>query len=453
MNLEKYIVKSNSTIKDAMIKIETNLEGCVFILNNQNELVAISTDGDIRRGLILGASLENCIIDVANFDFVSLKNDTSKENLMKTLDNRYKIIPIVDSNNKLIDFATKNKIPQVLKNKSYYRSRSPVRISFSGGGSDISTFFVTNGGAVLNATISLYSHVTLKIRNDLKIMIHSQDLNDQIFFNSIDELDNYNGNFSLIKSVIQIIKPNFGFDLFIYSDFPMSSGLGGSAVVTSAILGCFNEHRNDKWDKYEIAEFAYQSERLHLGVSGGWQDQYATVFGGMNFMEFNSNENIVIPLRFNNELLNELEESLILCYTGLTHDSGIIHKDQNLQTKNDNVKSKINQIVELTNEMKNFLLKGKLLEFGKALHNTWELKRSFSEKISNSVIDNLYNEAQNNGAVGGKLLGAGGGGFFLFYVQPENKLKLIQWLNSKNLKFTRFNFEDKGLQSWTVREN
>jgi D-glycero-alpha-D-manno-heptose-7-phosphate kinase len=232
----------------------------------------------------------------------------------------------------------------------------------------------------------------------------------------------------------------------------MNSGLGGSAVVTSSILGCFNQLRNDKWDQYEIAEIAFQSERLNLGVAGGWQDQYATVFGGVNFMEFNSDQNIIHPIRLNSDILLELEESLVLCYTGLTHDSGNIHDDQKEQTKSSSVKERIESNVHLTFEMRNYLLKGKLFDFGKALNKTWELKKSFSAKISNPVLDDVYDGAMQNGAIGGKLLGAGGGGFFLFYVQPFDKLKLINWLESKNLKYTPFVFEDKGLQSWTVRE-
>ena len=232
----------------------------------------------------------------------------------------------------------------------------------------------------------------------------------------------------------------------------MSSGLGGSAVVTSSILGCFNQLRNDKWDQYEIAEIAFQSERLDLGIAGGWQDQYATVFGGLNFMEFNSDQNIIHPIRLNPEILLELEESLVLCYTETTHDSGNIHVDQKEQTKSAIVKELIESNVQITYEMRNYLLKGKLFDFGIALNKSWELKKSFSTKISNPFLDEIYNGAIQNGALGGKLLGAGGGGFFLFYVQPFDKLKLLSWLESKSLKYTPFVFEKNGLQSWTVRE-
>ena len=276
---------------------------------------------------------------------------------------------------------------------------------------------------------------------------------NQIEFNEFRELLNYNGKFSLILSVIKTIKPTFGFELYLHSDFPMSSGLGGSAVVASSILGCFNQLRNDKWDQYEIAEIAFQSERLNLGVAGGWQDQYATVFGGLNFMEFNSDQNIIHPIRLNSEILLELEESLVLCYTGTNHDSGLIHKDQKEQTRNEDVKDRIQTNVDLTYEMRNHLLKGRLTDFGFCLHKAWELKRSFSSKISNSFLHDIYNGAIQNGAIGGKLLGAGGGGYFLFYVPSFDRHKLMNWIKTIGLLATPFVFENNGLQSWTVREN
>jgi len=452
MNLDLFQINKNSTIQDALIKIESNHKGFILVTNDDESIVGISTDGDIRRKLLNNISIDDKILLCTNQNFVSASLETPKEILLKQLDHKIKAIPVLDSFNKLVTIVTKDHIPQKAEEKTYVRAKSPVRISFGGGGSDTSSFFISNKGAVINATISLFSHSTLKIRDDDRIIINSLDLGEKIEFNEFRELLNYNGKFSLILSVIKTIKPTFGFELYLHSDFPMSSGLGGSAVVASSILGCFNQLRNDKWDQYEIAEIAFQSERLNLGVAGGWQDQYATVFGGLNFMEFNSDQNIIHPIRLNSEILLELEESLVLCYTGITHDSGNIHDDQKEQTKSTSVKERIESNVQLTFEMRNYLLKGKLFNFGKALHKAWELKKSFSSKISNPMLDIIYEEALQNGAVGGKLLGAGGGGFFLFYVQPFDKLKLMSWLESKNLKYTPFVFEENGLQSWTVRE-
>jgi D-glycero-alpha-D-manno-heptose-7-phosphate kinase len=228
--------------------------------------------------------------------------------------------------------------------------------------------------------------------------------------------------------------------------------LGGSAVVSAAILGCFNQFRRDQWDLHELAEIAYQAERHYLDVAGGWQDQYATVFGGFNFMEFRMDQNIVHPLRIHPDTLLELEECLILCDTGTTHDSGDIHQDQRQQMATAHVRDMVEINVRLSYEMRNDLLRGRLLQFGQSLDKAWQFKRQFSDKISSSHLDQIYADAKAHGAIGGKLLGAGGGGFFLFYASPFRKHELMTHLEAAGLKIRPFRFEPQGLQAWTVRE-
>jgi D-glycero-alpha-D-manno-heptose-7-phosphate kinase len=453
MNLSSFVIDNSSSIKNALEAIELNQMGFILVEDQSQRIEGIATDGDIRRILLKNCSINDSISICINKNFIKASTDTPRELLLKQLDNKIKFIPVLDNKLKLITIISRDFIPQKDEQKVFARSKSPVRISFGGGGSDISAYFSENKAAVINSTISLYSHSTLKIRDDSKIILYSLDLDDQIEFENIYKLQTYDGKFSLIKSVIKAINPSFGFELFLHSDFPMSSGLGGSAVVTSSIIGCFNQFRNDKWDKHDIAEIAFQAERLHLGVAGGWQDQYATVFGGLNFIEFNNEQNIINPIRLNNETILELEECLILCYTGTTHDSGNIHEDQKEETQKADVKDRIQSNVELTYEMRNHLLRGRLNDFGKSLHKAWELKRSFSAKISNPFLDDIYNGAIQNGAIGGKLLGAGGGGYFLFYVPSFKKHKLMNWIKTKGLIATPFVFENNGLQSWTVREN
>lgn len=453
MKLDDFVIGKSASIKEALSKIELNHKGFILIQDLNQDIIGIATDGDIRRKLVNNVSLGDSVLICTNYNFVKAKPDTPREMLLKQLDHKIKFIPILDDFNKLVSIVTRDFIPEKEEKKVFARAKSPVRISFGGGGSDISTYFAENKAAVINATISLYSHATLKIREDLRICIDSLDLNDKIEFEDINQLNEYKGKFSLIISVIRAINPSFGFELFLYSDFPMSSGLGGSAVVTSSILGCFNQFRNDMWDKHDIAEIAFQSERLHMGIAGGWQDQYATVFGGVNFMEFNSDQNIITPIRLNCETIVELEESLLLCYTGVTHDSGNIHNDQKEQTKNVSVKDRIQSNVDLTFEMRNHLLRGRLNDFGKCIHKAWELKRGFSSKISNPWLDDIYNGAIQNGAIGGKILGAGGGGYFLFYVPAFERNKLMNWVQTKGMICTTFVFENQGLQSWKVREN
>jgi D-glycero-alpha-D-manno-heptose-7-phosphate kinase len=176
------------------------------------------------------------------------------------------------------------------------------------------------------------------------------------------------------------------------------------------------------------------------------------VFGGFNFMEFRMDQNVVQPLRINNDVLLELEESLILCDTGTGHDSGAIHVDQKRQMAQADIKDKVRATVELTYRTRNHLLRGQLLQFGQALDEGWRLKKQFSTLISDHRLDGIYEAALTHGAVGGKLLGAGGGGFFLFYVSPFRKHELIAWLEAAGLTMIPFRFEHSGLCAWTTRE-
>jgi D-glycero-alpha-D-manno-heptose-7-phosphate kinase len=278
-------------------------------------------------------------------------------------------------------------------------------------------------------------------------------LKKKIEANNLPELLSLKSDFGLIQSTLKTIQPDFGFELILNSDFPMKSGLGGSSVLSAAILGCFNQLRKDKFDSYEIAELAYQAERIYLGVSGGWQDQYATVFGGINFMEFSAGRNQIQPLRIPTDVIRELEENMFLCYTGSNHDSGEVHDNQRKQMGKLDVKNLVKENVKLTYEIREQLLRGKLFQFANSLHKAWELKKNFGEKITNAEFNNLYDFAISNGAIGGKLLGAGGGGYFLFYANPYRKHNLIQALKENGNEVRNFLFEDEGLKTWSIREN
>jgi D-glycero-alpha-D-manno-heptose-7-phosphate kinase len=452
MKTENFIISASASIREALEKIESNKLGTIFITNANGSVFGIATDGDIRRGLIGGLNLQQPISSCCNSDFVKVGMKTSREQILKLIDSKIRVIPVMDENGCLMNLYTRDHLPKHSEINVYTRAKSPVRISFGGGGSDLTHYFVNNSGAVINATISLYSHATLRKRIDSKVIIESGDLNSKLEADNLEEALARKGQFGLIQSVLKAINPDFGFELYLYSDFPMKSGLGGSAVVASSIFGCFNEYRIDKWSNYEIAELAYQAERLNLGIAGGWQDQYATIFGGINFMEFRADQNLIHPLKLNNDILNELEECLILCDTATTHESGNIHEDQKREMNKSDIKSLVDKNVELTYDMRNMLLRGQLNQFAQALDQGWQYKKQFSSKISSSDLDGVYNHARKNGALGGKLLGAGGGGFFLFFVPANNKNKLITSLQQIGKRIVPFRFEQEGLRSWSVRE-
>ena len=454
MNLDIFLIEHTALLCEALKCIEANHHGVIFVTAPGDVVTGMATDGDIRRYLLAGGSLGDPISNCANTDFLWEKPSTPRELLLKKLDHSIRVIPLLDEARRLAGLVSRDHAPLVSETAVYARGRAPVRISFGGGGSDLTHYFSdNNSGAVINTTISLYSHATLHVRSDNRIVIHSLDLGETLQAEDLQSALSRSGRFGLIQALLKAINPDFGFELNIHSDFPMNSGLGGSAVVSAAILGCFNQLRRDQWDLYELSEIAYQAERHHLGIAGGWQDQYATVFGGFNFMEFRMDQNIIHPLRIHPDTLLELEESLVLCDTGIAHDSSEIHTDQRKQMASSQIKELVEANVRLSYEMRNNLLRGRLLEFGQLLDKAWQFKRQLSEKISSPHLDRIYHAAKVHGAVGGKLLGAGGGGFFLFYVPPFFKHQLISYLDSAGLKVRPFGFEAEGLKSWRVRES
>ena len=451
-NVNNFLIDSKQSIKEALIKIDKNEKGLIIATDEKGIAIGIATDGDIRRYLI-EHSMSHNISEVINKDFISATSETPREIVLKKLDQKIKAIPILDEKGKVLDIITNANFPLSKEQSLLYRARSPVRVSFGGGGSDLTHFFEEHGGAVMNATLSVYSHATLKVRNDEEVHIDSQDLNNSLVLEDINSSHKDENDFRLILAVIRTIRPKFGFDLFLYSDYPKNSGLGGSAVVSASILGCFNQLRHDPWTKIEIAELAFQAERIYLNIAGGWQDQYATTMGGFNFMEFKTSGNLIHPVRLSADIRRELEESLILCDSGEAHDSGNIHDNQKEKLLSEaRMTDKVKENTLLTYEMRDSLLRGDLLGFGKKMDKAWELKRSFSQRISNNFLDSIYNGAKENGAIGGKLLGAGGGGFFLFFVPPERKLDLLKSLRKKKLKVMPFIFDEDGLTSWKIRD-
>ena len=457
MNIELFQIPVSSSIRDSLKAISKNKRGIIFIhdLSKKKKVIGVLTDGDIRDCLLDGVKIDDKIEKHINEDFVYAEYNSPREEILKKLDSNIKIIPILKKDKSLHDIANKDYIPNPVEKSVFVRSRAPARITFGGGGSDLTYFFTKEKGAVINATISIYSHAFLSLRNDKKIIVNSLDYDKKWSAKNLDDaLKIKDKSYGLFQSLFKAIKPNHGFDLTVYSDFPKESGLGGSSVVYAAIIGCFNELRTDKWDSYDIAEIAFQAERLHMEVAGGWQDQYATVFGGFNFIEFDKKNNSVHSLKISKKIILEMEENLLLFEIPKKRISkgGNIHINQKKSMESKEVNNKMKDAVNLCYEIKEQLLRGNLEKFGRSLDKAWKLKRTFSKKITNRDIDSIYNYAIKNGAIGGKLMGAGGGGYFLFYVSPSDRNQFINAMNKKGLKNTSFLFDKDGMQSWTIRQ-
>jgi D-glycero-alpha-D-manno-heptose-7-phosphate kinase len=334
---------------------------------------------------------------------------------------------------------------------SIIRAKAPLRISFGGGGTDISPYPEERGGAVLNATIDKYAYCSLATTRGQTASVYSLDY-DLVAQYSPNERPQYDGELGLVKAAIKVMGTGEGVDLFLHSDAPPGSGLGTSSAMTVAIVGAFNLLQKAPTTEYEVAELAYRIERQEAGIKGGKQDQYAAAFGGFNFIEFLGNTTIVNPLRIKPEIINELQYRLLLCYTGKTRLSAGIIDDQvtGYIQKKETVTRALDETKKLAVEMKNQLLLGHVDEVGTLLHEGWENKKRFSEKITDHHIDELYEAARKNGALGGKLLGAGGGGYLLVLSEFDKWHILARRLEELGGKVVKFSFSSAGLQSWEI---
>ncbi len=441
----------DDTVLEAVQRLETSRLQIAFVLDPDDMLLGVVTNGDIRRYLLEGGRTEESVVRCMNRSYRSLSADAAREEILKLFDLGFNAIPRVTEDGRFIDAVTPQSLSVTPETPVLVRSRAPVRVSFGGGGSDLTYFFVDHPGAVLSTTIALYCHVTLVPRLDKQIHLHSEDLDTVDRFDSLEDLQQRANPQGLLAATVSVVRPSFGFELYVRSDFPIGSGLGGSSAVTTAIVAAFNELRLDRWTTYEVAEVCFQAERLCFGVAGGWQDQYASAFGGFNLMEFDGARNLVHPLRLDGSTINELEECLLLCDTKIAHDSSAIHKAQKEDfgalRKADDLKGAVN----LCRKMHLHLTRGELREFGRALHAAWQLKRTFSSSISTDHIDQLYSLAISTGALGGKLLGAGGGGFFLFFVPPHVRKTVTSALEAEGCRISAFRFEPKGVVSWRTK--
>ncbi len=338
-----------------------------------------------------------------------------------------------------------------------YRSRAPLRIGLAGGGTDVSPFPDLYGGAILNATISAFANASIIPREDGKIILNAVDRNERLEFDPTSHIDTSDPTLILQKGVYnRIIKDyigkGMGLELTTSIDVSAGSGLGTSSTLVVAILGAFVEMLNLPLGEYDIARLAYDIERVDLGMAGGKQDQYAATFGGVNFMEFLQDDNVIVnPLRIKDEILQELEYHLVLLYTQTTRESAKIIEQQKENIKNKD-QSALDATLALKKQafmMKEALLKGELHKIGKILDNGWQFKKKMAKGITNDLIDKIYSSALKAGASGGKISGAGGGGFMLFYCPGNTRYELEKALKPLGAQIVRYNFLQKGLTTWT----
>jgi D-glycero-alpha-D-manno-heptose-7-phosphate kinase len=343
-------------------------------------------------------------------------------------------------------------------NNMIVRARAPLRLGLAGGGTDVSPFCDLYGGYTLNATINKYAYTIIETNSDNIVKFVAAD-QKKIWQGTSMRYIHPDKNLDLHKGVYNRIVRDFcdnnplSLTITTFTDAPPGSGLGSSSTLVVSIIKAFVELLNLPLGEYEIAQLAFEIERIDLNLKGGKQDQYAATFGGFNFIEFYANNQVLVnPLRIKNWIISELEASIILYHTGVSRASTIII-DEQIKNVTDNKSESITAMQHLKQEaiiMKESLLRGDFNSLAKSMHTSWQFKKQMAKNISNQKIDTSYETAIKAGALAGKVSGAGGGGFMMFLVDPINRMNVIHALQALDGYILNCQFTKNGTQGWRV---
>lgn len=337
------------------------------------------------------------------------------------------------------------------------RSRSPLRLGLAGGGTDLSPYCDDFGGAVLNVTIARYACAMIAPRDDRKIVFEAHDLGIAHTYELDDDLSH--STMALHRGVYERMIRDWNggqripMSLTTTVDAPLGSGLGSSSALVVALVDAFRVLLQPPLGEYDVARLAYDIERIDLDLAGGRQDQYAAAFGGINFIEFFADERIIVnPLRLRRSIYNELEASLVICFSGASRESTHIISQQKSELRSGSTKTleAMHKLKSDAMEMKRLLFNGDIPGMAKLLNESWIAKKATASGISTGRIDELYEFALANGALGGKVSGAGGGGFMFFITHPEQRYRLIEALRGQGAVADPVSFSDIGAETWQV---
>jgi D-glycero-alpha-D-manno-heptose-7-phosphate kinase len=338
------------------------------------------------------------------------------------------------------------------------RARVPLRLGLAGGGTDLSPYCDEFGGAVLNLTIDRYAYATIEPSPDGKVHFVAPDLNLTERFGP-DVAAFELSKLPLHAGVMTRMLTEFGdgavpaIRVTSFVDAPPGSGLGSSSALVVALVEAFRALFAAPLGPYDVAHLAFEIERFDLALAGGRQDQYAATFGGVNFIEFHAGDRVIVnPLRVPAGVLNELEMSLITCFSGVTRrsDEIIAEQQRRMTTGVDPAIEGLHQLKRDALEMKQALLRGEIRHMATLLNQSWEAKKRTAGGISTDTIEQLYQRAFAEGAIGGKISGAGGGGFMMFIVPPDRRIAVIRGLNDLGGTAGGVHFTQTGAESWTV---
>ncbi|HTM77903.1 MAG TPA: hypothetical protein VL133_09775 [Devosia sp.] len=338
------------------------------------------------------------------------------------------------------------------------RARAPLRLGLAGGGTDLELYSDEFGGAVLNATIARYAHASLTLTDEPDVVFLATDMDVKETFSTSLKVEQ--ARLKLHLGVYRRITEQFlggkapGVVLETMIDAPPGSGLGSSSALVVAMVEAFRVAYDLPLGPYDVAQLAYDIERSDLGLAGGKQDQYAAAFGGVNFIEFLPNNRVLVnPLRLSSGVDNEMQSSIVVCFTGASRASHDIIIDQvgHVANHDPSALEGMHQLKRDAVDMKAALLRGDFDDVAVILNRSWIAKKATARSVSNPQIDALWTVAMENGAKGGKISGAGGGGFIMFLTDPAHRSRLMRALKSAGGEPDTVTFSSKGVEGWIAR--
>lgn len=439
---------SHNTQMRLVIEHLNEVKSGYLLVTDKQFIVAIITDGDIRRGLSRGLSAENDLMEFANKQFVYVSDDFSPSEVLSLFEDGYKFIPVLDNKRRLITVLTPNTFTIGKRLITKIRSKAPVRLSLAGGGTDLPYYFNKyNDGLVINTTINKYAHCTMTLRNDLKINIISSDLNIECSYSGLEALKDSSDRLGLIRAAILEFKPNFGFDLFLSCDFPIGSGLGGSSALVVSIVAAFNEISGLSYSKKRISEVAFKIERIDFRINGGWQDQLASSFGGLNVLSFENGGFTVLSTSVSDRFYNEFSNSIVMCNLADGHDSGMEHRG--IKNNLDDYIEGLTKTAKIAQRFKSALQSEDLDKCMKLIKDGWIAKKDSITHFPSSlpIVEGICEEFNSYAC---KLMGAGSSGYLAIFTPPESRAALIKKLSDLDYEVEKVEFVREGVETWSI---
>jgi len=443
-NFEKFLVKADDKVEYLTFTAKNLLTKTLIVINDEGELEGTISDGDLRKytnenfvNPVLVSHAMNTNPTVIDLDLINDNRHISNLNFSRGL------FPIVDRNKLVVGICAEHE-SYVPASRIYRKisSIAPSRVSFGGGGSDVEDWFIKNDGLVINAALAKYARVSLQENSSSQIFVHSLNSNEKWL---VDKNDRRNWPKNLIFNCIRQFNLATGLDIKIFCDFGIGTGLGGSSSMCVALLNGLSELRSLSLSKEELMNLAYYTERKLSYINGGWQDQIAAVYGGILRIKFNSDEIMPIKLDVQREFLDKINSSMFLVRTGQSRESSLIHDEMQVSLVNDQqYKMRMNKIIELATRAEKILTGSQFEQLGPLLDKSWQIKAKLTKNISNDTVQKLYQKLISCGASGGKLLGAGGSGYLLLWVDCEKQLQFLERCRFEELTPERVNIDQGG---------